>query len=112
MRILTTAWFDRELKKLSKRHKSLGAEYRKLLASLEEYPTQGTPIGGRGAFKIKMAITSKNAGKRGGSRVITYFRDDFDVLHLLDIYDKSDKKDISDKDLNYFIDEINKTLDE
>jgi hypothetical protein len=110
MTIKTSAWFDRELKKLSKRHKSLSADYRKLLASLEENPTQGTPLG-RGAFKVRMAITSKNTGKSGGSRVITYYRNEFDVLYLLDIYDKSEKEDISNTDLDYFIDEINKILE-
>ena len=34
--IRTTVWFERELKKLSKRHKSLAVDYRQLLASLEE----------------------------------------------------------------------------
>ena len=109
--IKTTVWFDKELKKLSKRHKSLVADYRQLLASLEEDPTQGTSLG-RGVFKILMAITSKGGGKRGGSRVITYFRNAFDVLYLIDIYDKSEKENISNTDLNYFIDEINKTLEE
>ena len=104
--IRTTVWFDKELKKMSKRHKSLVADYRQLLASLEEDPTQGTPLG-RGAFKIRMAITSK-----GGGRVITYFRNAFDVLYLIDIYDKSEKENISNTDLNYFIDEINKALEE
>jgi hypothetical protein len=109
--IRTTVWFDKELKKLAKKHKSLAADFRQLLASLEEDPTQGTPLG-RGAFKIRMAITSKSAGKRGGSRVITYFRNEFDVLYLVDIYDKSEKDNISNADLNHFIDEINKTLEE
>jgi hypothetical protein len=109
--IKTTVWFDRELKKLSKKYKSLAADYRQLLASLEEDPTQGTPLG-RGAFKIRMAITSKSTGKRGGSRVITYYRNEFDVLYLIDIYDKSEKENISNTDLNYFIDEINKALEE
>ena len=109
--IRTTVWFEKELKKLSKRHKSLAVDYRQLLASLEEDPTQGTPLG-RGAFKIRMAITSKGGGKRGGSRVITYFRNAFDVLYLIDIYDKSEKENISNADLNYFIDEINKALEE
>jgi hypothetical protein len=107
MTIQTTAWFDKQLKQLAKKHKSMLADYRGLLESLEKDPTQGTSLG-RGAFKIRLSITSKGQGKSGGSRVITYFRDEFDTLYLLDIYDKSEKGNISDKDLNYFIDEINK----
>jgi hypothetical protein len=55
-----------------------------------------------------MPITSKGSGKSGGSRVITYYRDEQDTLYLLDIYDKSDRGNISAQDLDYFIDEINK----
>ena len=82
-----------------------------MINSLSEDPTQGTPLG-RGAFKIRMAITSKNTGKSGGSRVITYYRSEFGVLYLLDIYDKSEKQTITDTELNYFIDAINKSLDD
>jgi hypothetical protein len=72
-----------------------------------ENPTKGIEIR-NGVFKVQMAIASKKTGKSGGSRVITYYRDEFDTLYLLDIYDKSEKENISDKDLEYFIEEINK----
>ena len=107
MPIETTSWFDRQLKQLAKKYKSIPEDYANLLNSLLENPIQGTPIR-RGAFKIRMPITSKHSGKSGGSRVITYYRDEQDTLYLLDIYDKSEKGNISPKDLDYFIDEINK----
>jgi hypothetical protein len=47
-----------------------------------------------------MAITSKGKGKSGGSRVITCVKIvDLDV-YLLSIYDKSDKENISDNELD------------
>lgn len=50
-----------------------------------------------------MTITSKNKGKRAGARVITYVvvmtRDSSDVK-LLMIYDKSERDNISDEELN------------
>jgi len=39
-------------------------------------------------------------GKSGGARVITYVKITSDKVFLLAIYDKSDKEDISDKELN------------
>jgi mRNA-degrading endonuclease RelE of RelBE toxin-antitoxin system len=105
MRIETTAWFDKQIKHLAKKYKSIPADFRHLLESLEDEPTQGTPLG-RGAFKIRMPITSKGRGKSGGSRVITCVRVNLDTIFMLDIYDKSDRETISDEDLNSFIDQI------
>ena len=107
MTIETSAYFDKQLKKLTKKYRSIPMDYSNLLDELMENPTKGIEIR-NGAFKIEMAIASKKTGKSGGSRVITYYRDEFDTLYLLDIYDKSEKENISDKDLDYFIEEINK----
>ncbi|MFP4557645.1 MAG: type II toxin-antitoxin system RelE/ParE family toxin [Bacteroidales bacterium] len=47
-----------------------------------------------------MAITSKGKGKSGGSRVITCVKIVKQTAYLLSIYDKSDKENISDKELD------------
>lgn len=53
-----------------------------------------------------MAIASKRKGKSGGARVITcVFIADTEV-HLLTIYDKSEKEDISDKELKALRDQV------
>lgn len=102
MRIEMTAWFEKQLKRLAKKHKSIPVDFRAFLESLENDPTQGTPLG-RGAYKIRMAISSKGQGKSGGSRVITCVRIQLDTIYLLDIYDKSEREDIPDEDLDDFI---------
>lgn len=43
----------------------------------------------------------------GGARVITYIRTELDTIFLLDIYDKSEREDISDEDLDDFVDFVN-----
>ncbi|GAB2570263.1 type II toxin-antitoxin system RelE family toxin [Spirosoma areae] len=63
--------FDRDIKKLAKKYKSLKNELAELINSLEENPTQGTSLG-QNCYKIRLAIRSKGTGKRGGSRVVTY----------------------------------------
>ena len=47
-----------------------------------------------------MSITSKGKGKSGGARVITCVKITNEKIFLLTIYDKSEKDDISDKELN------------
>jgi hypothetical protein len=70
-----------------------------MIDSLQENPTQGEPLG-KDCFKIRMAITSKGKGKSGGSRVITCVKIVNQIAYLLTIFDKSDKKNISDIELD------------
>ena len=53
-----------------------------------------------------MAITSKGKGKSGGARVITLVRIKNDVLYLVTIYDKSERENIPDDELNDLIENI------
>ncbi len=57
-------------------------------------------------YKIRLAITSKNKGKSGGGRVITYVYVAMETIFLLSIYDKSDQEDISNSELKELIKEI------
>ncbi len=50
-----------------------------------------------------MAISSKGKGKSGGSRVITCVKVVNEDIYLLAIYDKSDKENISDKELDLLL---------
>lgn len=90
--------FSRELKKLAKKYPSIKTDFAKLIEQLEQEPQQGIPLGNN-CFKIRMAINSKDKGKSGGSRVITYLQVSETTVYLLTIYDKSDKETISKKDL-------------
>ena len=110
MRIEPTPFFVRMLKRLAKKYPSITADVRALAQSLEENPTQGTALR-HGAYKIRLAIRSKNKGKSSGSRVITCVRVQHDVVYLLDIYDKSDRENISDKELDTLIDQIDELED-
>jgi hypothetical protein len=70
-----------------------------LIGSLEKKPIQGKPLG-KDCYKIRMSITSKSKGKSGGSRVITCVKVVEQDVYLLTIYDKSEKENISDKELD------------
>ena len=76
-----------------------------MVEGLKENPRQGTLIG-ENIYKIRLAITSKGRGKSGGARIITYVIDEDEIVHLLDIYDKSEKDNISDNRIKTIIEEI------
>ena len=88
-----------------KRYFSLKAELRQLETVLQNNPDYGTPLGNN-CFKIRLAIKSKQKGKSGGARVITYIVANDKEIFLIDIYDKSAISSIDDKTLRKLIDEI------
>ncbi len=97
-RINTISNFRREAKKLIKKYPSLKTELQHLGKQLIQNPIMGNSLGNN-CYKIRIAITSKGKGKSGGARVITYFFVSNETIFLLSIYDKSDKENISDKEL-------------
>jgi len=97
--------FEKELKRLAKKYPSLKAEYIELVQSLKQEPEQGTPLGNN-CYKIRLAIASKGKGKSGGSRVITYVQVLQTTVYLLTIFDKSEKENIPDKELEALLKEI------
>ena len=95
MRVRISEDFRASFRQLKKRHKSLEADFERLLASLLEKPMQGVELPG-GVRKVRMAITSKGRGKSGGARVIIRVRIVDDELQLLYIYDKADMENVSE----------------
>ena len=86
-KIITFPSFDRELKQLAKRYKSLQQDLLKLIAELAANPKLGADLG-NGFRKVRLAIKSKSSGKRGGARVhayhLAFYRRDrnWSALHL------------------------------
>jgi mRNA-degrading endonuclease RelE of RelBE toxin-antitoxin system len=96
--IIAVPTFRKELKKLAKKYHSLKPDLAALFESLEENPIQGTALG-RNCYKIRLAISSKGKGKSGGGRVITNILIAEETVYLLSIYDKSEKENLTDKEL-------------
>ena len=101
--------FEKQAKKLIKKYASLKSELLELVQGLKENPKQGTAIG-KNCFKIRISISSKGKGKSGGARIITNLVFTDATVYLLSIYDKSEKENITDKELEEllrFIPEFN-----
>jgi mRNA-degrading endonuclease RelE of RelBE toxin-antitoxin system len=94
--------FSKQFKKLAKKYPSIKNDYVNLLDSLKETSQIGSPLGNN-CYKVRMKIASKQKGKSGGARVITYVLIEESKITLLDIYDKSERDSISDKELKVLI---------
>lgn len=104
-KVIVRPTFQKQAKRLAKRYKSLPTDLQKLVAELKENAALGTSLGGN-VYKIRLAIASKNKGKSGGARVISYFYQIAETVYLLSIYDKSETENISDNELKYLIAEV------
>lgn len=103
--IFTTPTFNKELKRLAKKYPSIKSDIEKLSLKVLEDPTTGVNLG-QNFYKVRMAITSKGKGKSAGARVITYIKVTDTKIFLASIYDKSDKENISDKELRLLIEQM------
>jgi hypothetical protein len=89
-----TVTFEKQFKRYKKKFDLITADLLTFLSNLENEPNVN--LGG-GFYKYRLAVKSKNAGKSGGFRVIT-----FEVIiseteknaTLITIFDKSEKENI------------------
>ena len=108
-----SANFKSAAKPLIKKYKSLSNDLLKLEKQLIENPRLGVALG-KDSYKIRLKISSKNKGKSGGARVISFvdstlvgiteiISSEEIIVTLLTIYDKSDVASITDKELKDLI---------
>jgi mRNA-degrading endonuclease RelE of RelBE toxin-antitoxin system len=100
--VIATGAFEKQLKHLGKKYKSLTADLKPLFDALESNPYQGILISGN-CYKIRIAIKSKGKGKSAGARVITCVKETSKIVYLVAIYDKSDKDTLTDNELEQLI---------
>lgn len=106
--INTVPDFDREVKRLAKKYKSLRSDLLQFQKDLKENPYLGTEIL-PGIRKIRLAITSKGKGKSGGARIISFIAVNDTVngeIVLLYIYDKSESPNIRTEYLKQLIEDL------
>lgn len=96
--------FKKEAKRLTKKYPSLKAELAELFAELEENPTTGTPLG-NDIYKILLAIASKNKGKSGGARLLSFVKVNQTNVLLFSIYSKGEIDNLTDKEIRELIKE-------
>ena len=102
-RIVTTDDFDRKVKMLLKKYRSLKTDLIEFEKELLENPTMGDDLGNN-IRKVRIAIASKNKGKRGGARIITcnvLIDVENTKIYLLTIYDKGEQEGISKQEIEY-----------
>lgn len=104
-KIIATATFEKNLKSLFKKYRSLKNDLLVLQQEITTNPRTGDFLG-NDVYKIRLAIKSKGKGKSGGARVITHLKVTNDIVYLISIYDKSEKDTISDNEIKELLKQI------
>jgi hypothetical protein len=100
LEFFTTLSFEKSYKRLKKKYLSLTDDLKKFKLSFSENPQLGVDLGD-GFRKVRIAIQSKNKGKSGGGRIITYdmcLSQIENTVILVDIYDKGEKETVTENE--------------
>ncbi|RLA78805.1 MAG: hypothetical protein DRG78_14250 [Epsilonproteobacteria bacterium] len=104
MNFETVPLFDKQFKKLAKKYSLIKNDVEELIINFDELHQQATPIKSD-LYKVRLANSNKNKGKRAGYRVYYYVKIE-ETVYLLTIYDKSEIEMIDEKILTECIKDI------
>lgn len=98
--IFSTSTFEKALKPLRKKYKSILQDLADLLATDFEQAKEVK----NNVFKLRLKIASKNKGKSAGARIIFTIIDE--DIYLVFIYDKSEIGSLNNADIDMLIAEV------
>jgi mRNA-degrading endonuclease RelE of RelBE toxin-antitoxin system len=96
--IALTPRFQRDLRELAKRYRSIRSDVQPLIDQLQASEIPGDRIAGikYQVFKVRIKNSNIQKGKSGGYRVIYYLKNAQGII-LTTIYSKSDLTDVSNE---------------
>ncbi len=89
-----------EERKLAKKFPTIKQDFEELQKVLKKDPITGNDNLGRDCYKVRMAISGKNAGQSEGARIIIEVKIIYKKVYLLSVYDKGDKSTMLDKEID------------
>ncbi len=98
--VYTTTQFEEDARYLKRRYPLISQDIIALNQQLKQDPITGNDSLGKSCYKVRMKISGKNCGKSYGARIIINVHIIEGEVYLLSIYDKSDKKDIDEQELD------------
>ena len=102
-----TAKFERNLRILAKKYRSISKDIQPIISQLEAEELPGDRVAGIDytIFKLRVKNSDIQKGKSGGYRVIYYIKTATKII-LITIYSKSEREDISAKEIKQILTEF------
>ena len=92
MEIFVTSVFEKSVKRLARRFRSMKDTYKQILLDLEKNIPIGEEIQGHQKFyKARYPNPEAGRGKSGGFRIIYFWNAEKKIIILVDIYSKTDQ---------------------
>ena len=109
--IESIAPFDGAVKRLAKKYRRIKQDLRGLLDVLAENPFVGDAIPGfaHEVWKIRLASSDMQSGKRGGYRVIYAINQETKFCYLLFMYAKPERRDVTAREIEAFLAELDES---
>lgn len=100
----TTAKFQRNVKKIAKKYRSIRDDVQPLIEQLQAGELPGDRISGIDykIYKVRIKNSAVQKGKSGGYRLIYYVKT-LDKIILLTIYSKSEQEDVLVEDIHRIV---------
>ena len=106
--LVLTPSFKHSVRKLKKRFRHVKDDMDVAIRVLLQTPRLGVVIpGGSGVRKLRVRNTDLGKGKRGSYRLLYYVEDQpVPTIYLLLLYAKSDREDVTRRELKQLLDEL------
>ncbi len=107
-----TETFQKSIKALKKKYPHVKDDLLGQIKTLEEDPSGGDPIPGwnKEVWKVRVASSDGKKGKRGGYRLIYFWKAGEMKIYLLVIYFKGEKAEITKKEIETLLKKLNQEL--
>jgi mRNA-degrading endonuclease RelE of RelBE toxin-antitoxin system len=107
-----TETFQKSIKALKKKYPHVKDDLLSQIKALEEDPSAGDPIPGwnKEVWKVRVASSDVKKGKRGGYRLIYFWKAGEMKIYLLAVYFKGDKEAITKKEIESLLEKLNQEL--
>ena len=107
-----TETFQKSIKALKKKYPHVKDDLLNYIRILEEDPSAGDPIPGwnKEIWKVRVTSSDVKRGKRGGYRLIYYWKAGEMKIYLLIAYFKGVKAEITKKEIETLLKKLNQEL--
>jgi mRNA-degrading endonuclease RelE of RelBE toxin-antitoxin system len=107
-----TETFQKSIKALKKKYPHVKDDLLGQIKTLEEGPSAGDPIPGwnKEVWKARVASSDVKKGKRGGYRLIYFWKTGEMKVYLLVAYFKGEKAEITKKEIESLLRKLNEEL--
>jgi mRNA-degrading endonuclease RelE of RelBE toxin-antitoxin system len=104
-KVIPSPRFLKDVKRLSKKYKSIKKDIDELSVQLQTSPRIGTDLG-KGLYKIRLRSSDMARGKRGGFRVVYYLLTQDRKVYLLTIFPKTEVENIDFKKIHELLEDL------